>query len=93
MIFFPKSKPKNKILTRIRKCTDAVRKSELEHQLNTLKNDITHLTRAGKKDYHKNNLLKIKIISTKSGKALNRLSIFSPNLSSSWRYYNQSRIT
>ena len=48
-----KIKTKNKILTRIRKCTDAVRKSELQHQFNTLKNDITHLTRTGKKDYYK----------------------------------------
>ena len=48
-----KIKTKNKILTRIRKCKDAVRKSELQHQFNTLKNDITHLTRTGKKDYYK----------------------------------------
>ena len=48
-----KIKAKNKILTRIRKCKDAVRKSELQQQFNALKNDITYLTRTGKKEYYR----------------------------------------
>ena len=44
---------KNKILTRIRKCTNLVRKSELQLQFKIVKNDITFLTRSGKKEYYK----------------------------------------
>ena len=61
-----KIKSKNNILSRIRKCKDAARKLELQQQFNALKNDITHLTRTGKKEYYKkyfeenkNNLRKV----------------------------------
>ena len=47
-----KIKAKNKMLTRIRKCTDAARKSELQNQFNIMKNDITSSTRSGKKEYY-----------------------------------------
>ena len=61
-----KIKAKNKILSRIRKCKDAARKSELQNQFNLIKNDITSSTRTGKKEYYrkyftenKNNLRKV----------------------------------
>lgn len=44
---------KNKILRKIRKCKNEARKSELYIQFKALKNEITHLTRSGKKEYYK----------------------------------------
>ena len=49
-----KIKEKNKILKRICKCKNLVRKSELQLQFKALKNEITFLTRSGKKEYYKN---------------------------------------
>ena len=57
---------KNKVLRKYTKCRNVICKSELLNQFNGLKNEITHLTRTGKKSYYqkyfsenKNNLQKI----------------------------------
>ena len=65
-VILAKIDEKNKILRKYINCKNAVRKSELHVQFKLLKNDITHLTRTGKKEYYqkyfsenKNNLQKI----------------------------------
>ena len=58
---------KNKILRKICKSKNAVRKSELLIQFKYLKHEITHLTRSVKKRTTENTLLKIKIIFKKFG--------------------------
>jgi len=57
---------KNKILKKIVKCKDAIRKNVLSDQFKGLKNEVTHLTRTGKKTFYqkyfaenKNNLQKV----------------------------------
>jgi hypothetical protein len=57
---------KNKILKKYIKCKNELRKSELLSQFKNIKNDITNMTRAGKKTYYqkyftdnKNNLQKV----------------------------------
>ena len=70
-----KIKAKNKILNRICKCKNVVRKSELQLQFKILKNDITFLTRSGKKEYYKKYFTENKDNLQKFGKALKRSSI------------------
>ena len=66
---------KNKILKKYIKCKNELRKSELLSQFKNIKNDITNMTRTGKKLTIKNTLLITKITFKRYGKVLKKLLI------------------